>query len=91
MQSISDSGPLPVPSYESLPFWGASQSEGAKENGAIILLFGNLFFEGRRVQGRERRGGRNLKDNLNWTWGQLDNCQEWEQAPEVIPETISGV
>lgn len=44
MQSISDSGPLPVPSYESLPFWGASQSEGAKENGAIILLFGNLFF-----------------------------------------------
>ena len=46
--------PLPVPSFESLPFWGTSQSEGAEENGEIMLLFGNAFFWG---GGEEGEGG----------------------------------
>lgn len=65
--------------------------KGLKKMGQSSCSLETFFFEGGRVQGRERRGGRNLKDNLTWTWGQLDNCQEWEQAPEVIPETVSGV
>lgn len=42
------------PSFESLPFWGTSQSEGAEENGEIMLLFGNAFFLG---GGGEGEGG----------------------------------
>lgn len=33
MQSVSESCPLPVPSFESLPFWGILSVKGLKKMG----------------------------------------------------------
>lgn len=66
------------PSFESLPFWGTSQSEGAEENGEIMLLFGNAFFWG----GGERRGRRFKRGLLCVSETSWIFIRNWNRPPK---------